>query len=38
MGNAEVAEVLGVTTRTVERHWAMVRAWLRRELAQSEAS
>lgn len=29
---AEVAEVLGVSKRTVESDWAMVRAWLRREL------
>jgi RNA polymerase sigma-70 factor, ECF subfamily len=30
---AEVAEVLGVSKRTVESEWTMVRAWLRRELA-----
>ena len=29
---AEVAEVLGVSKRTVENEWTMVRAWLRREL------
>jgi len=29
----EAAEVLGVSTRTVERHWRLARAWLRRELA-----
>jgi RNA polymerase sigma factor (TIGR02999 family) len=29
----EVAEVLGVSKRTVEAEWTMVRAWLRRELA-----
>jgi len=28
----EVAEVLGVSKRTAEREWTMVRAWLRREL------
>jgi RNA polymerase sigma factor (TIGR02999 family) len=28
----EAAEVLGVTTRTAERDWAMARAWLRKEL------
>ena len=28
----EVAEVLGVSKRTVESDWTMVRAWLRREL------
>lgn len=30
---AEVAEVLGVSKRTVEYEWTMVRAWLRRELS-----
>ncbi len=30
---AEVAEVLGVSKRTVESDWTMVRAWLRRELS-----
>lgn len=30
----EVAEVLGVSKRTVESDWTMVRAWLRRELAE----
>ena len=29
---AEVADVLGVSKRTVENEWTMVRAWLRREL------
>jgi RNA polymerase sigma factor (TIGR02999 family) len=29
----EVAEVLGVSKRTVESDWTMLRAWLRRELA-----
>ena len=29
----EVAEVLGVSKRTVEADWTMVRAWLRRELS-----
>jgi RNA polymerase sigma-70 factor (ECF subfamily) len=33
MKNAEIAQLLGVTTRTVERHWTVIRAWLRRELA-----
>lgn len=31
---AEVAEVLGVSKRTVEGEWTMVRAWLRRELSR----
>jgi len=33
---AEVAEVLGVSKRTVESDWTMVRAWLRRELGGAE--
>ena len=28
----EVAEVMGLSKRTVDRDWAMIRAWLRREL------
>ncbi len=28
----EVAEVLGISKRTVEREWTMIRAWLRHEL------
>jgi RNA polymerase sigma-70 factor (ECF subfamily) len=28
----EVAEALGLTPRTVDRHWAVARAWLRRYL------
>jgi RNA polymerase sigma-70 factor (ECF subfamily) len=31
---AEVAEVLGVSKRTVESDWTMVRAWLKRELSR----
>lgn len=30
----EIADVLGVTTRTVQRDWAKARAWLYRELYQ----
>jgi RNA polymerase sigma-70 factor (ECF subfamily) len=33
----EVAEVLGVSKRTVESDWTMVRAWLRRELTEEPA-
>ena len=33
MGMKEIGEVLGVSSRTVERHWAMVRAWFLRELS-----
>jgi RNA polymerase sigma factor (TIGR02999 family) len=29
----EIAELLDVSTRTVERDWAVARAWLKRELA-----
>lgn len=28
----EVAEVMGITSRTIERDWRRVRAWLKREL------
>ncbi len=35
---AEVAEVLGMSKRSVEREWTMVRAWLRRELGDDETS
>ena len=35
---AEVAEQLGVSRRTVEAEWTMIRAWLRRELAETQAS
>ena len=31
---AETAEVLGVSDSTVEREWALARAWLRRELSR----
>jgi RNA polymerase sigma factor (TIGR02999 family) len=34
----EVAETLGVSKRTVESEWTMVRAWLRRELAKDDGS
>lgn len=32
MTTPEIAEVLGVSSRTVERDWAAARAWLRRRL------
>jgi RNA polymerase sigma-70 factor (ECF subfamily) len=32
--NATVAEVLGVSERTVERHWRLARAWLLDELSR----
>jgi RNA polymerase sigma factor (TIGR02999 family) len=34
----ETAEALGLSKRTVEREWTSCRAWLRRELANQEAS
>ena len=33
---AEVAKVMGLSKRSVEREWTMVRAWLRRELGGSD--
>ncbi|HVC94489.1 MAG TPA: ECF-type sigma factor [Pirellulales bacterium] len=32
----EVADSLGLSKRTVEKEWTMVRAWLRRELSEHE--
>ena len=32
LNNREIAEVLGVTSRTVERHWSYAKAWLFRQL------
>jgi RNA polymerase sigma-70 factor (ECF subfamily) len=34
----EVAETLGLSKRTVESEWTLVRAWLRRELGKGESS
>jgi RNA polymerase sigma factor (TIGR02999 family) len=34
----EVARVTGISKRSVEREWTMVRAWLRRELSTSNVS
>jgi len=33
---AEVAKVMAISKRSVEREWSMVRAWLRRELNTSD--
>jgi len=33
---AEVAKVLGMSKRSVEREWTMVRAWLRQEFSRSD--
>ena len=30
----EIAAALGMSKRTVERHWTMVRAWLRQRLSE----
>jgi len=35
--NEEVAEAVGVSTRTVEREWTVGLAWLRRELSRGES-
>ena len=32
----QVAEIMGVSSRTAERHWSFARAWLRRELRAQE--
>ncbi|MCW5982869.1 MAG: sigma-70 family RNA polymerase sigma factor [Bryobacteraceae bacterium] len=34
----EIAELLGVTTRTVERYWTRARAWLYKELYPSKVT
>ena len=33
LSEAEAADVLGVSTRTVERGWRLAKAWLRKEIA-----
>jgi ECF sigma factor len=35
MNTAEVAEVLNVSIKTVQRDWAVARAWLHGELGNS---
>ena len=32
MQEEEIAEVMGVSTRTINREWRLARAWLYREL------
>jgi RNA polymerase sigma factor (TIGR02999 family) len=32
----DVAKVMGMSKRSVEREWTMIRAWLRRELGRNE--
>jgi RNA polymerase sigma factor (TIGR02999 family) len=34
----ETAKVLGISKRSAEREWTMVRAWLRRELSNSDTA
>jgi RNA polymerase sigma factor (sigma-70 family) len=36
LSEIEIAEVLGVTERTVRNDWRMARAWLRVELGEDE--
>jgi RNA polymerase sigma factor (TIGR02999 family) len=33
---SQVADILGVSTRTAERHWAFSRAWLQRQMRREE--
>jgi DNA-directed RNA polymerase specialized sigma24 family protein len=35
--NEEAAEVIGVSTATVERDWRMAKAWLHRELSRGDS-
>ncbi|MBD3869724.1 MAG: RNA polymerase subunit sigma, partial [Acidobacteria bacterium] len=35
LNNKEIAEVIGTSSRTVERHWRYSKAWLFRELTGS---
>ena len=35
-GNEEIAQALGVSTRTVERHWRYAKAWLYRALRDGD--
>jgi hypothetical protein len=36
MSMNEVAEVLGLSERTVHRHWRFIRAWLKGRLGEQE--
>jgi len=36
LGTAEIAEVLGLSPRTVEREWSFARAWLNQRLSERE--
>jgi len=35
---SQIAEVMGVTRRTVDRHWALGRAWLYQEMTKGEGT
>jgi RNA polymerase sigma factor (TIGR02999 family) len=35
---SQIAEVMGVTRRTVDRHWALGRAWLYQEMREGEGA
>ncbi len=35
LSNPEIADVIGVSVKTVERDWMMARAWLKRELSSN---
>jgi len=35
---SQIAEVMGVTRRTVDRHWALGRAWLYQEMTKAEGT
>jgi DNA-directed RNA polymerase specialized sigma24 family protein len=37
LSNEETAEALGISPRSVNRGWALARAWLRRELERTAA-
>ncbi|MFN8006276.1 MAG: ECF-type sigma factor [Terriglobia bacterium] len=34
LGTKEIAELLQISTRTVEREWSLAQAWLLRELSR----
>jgi RNA polymerase sigma factor (TIGR02999 family) len=38
LGVKEIAEVVSLSPRTIERHWVMIRAWTLRELSCDEPS
>ena len=38
LSHLEIADLLGVSTRTVDRDWTMARAWLQRELTLNSKS